>query len=99
MKTTKNMVYKPTTETRELHLYATNNFEVYTRFYLPIIKNLNKKHEKGIYETEKAMASFYRIATEASKAYKKEFGFAFTVTERYTVAIELEAEYIEEMEG
>ena len=35
---------------------------------------------------------------EASKMYDRDFGYSFTVTERYTAAAELEANYRENVE-
>ena len=45
--------------------------------------------DKGIYDTEKAVDAFYYAMNSASDLYKKYFGYAFTVTARYTAAKEM----------
>ena len=95
MKHTKNMVYKPTTESRELFLCATNDGNLYRRMTQCVLDNLEKKIKKGTYDREKAVDAWYYVATAASDQYYKDFGYKFTVTERYTAAVEM-AEYYEE---
>lgn len=98
MKRTKSMVYNPTTESRELFCYATNHGELYRSMTTPTIDNLKKKHKKGVYDVEKAIDAYYHIVTEASKKYHKDFGYGFTVTARFTAAVEMEKYYREEVE-
>ena len=95
MKHTKSMIYKETTESRELFLYATNDGDLYRQMVTPIIANLKKKAAKGVYDHEKAIDAFYYVATEASRHYFRDFGYKFGVTDRYTVACEM-ADYYEE---
>ena len=95
MKRTKNMVFTPSAESRELFLYASNNSAIYFSRILPIVKNLKKHLAKNQYNTEKAVIAFYHVMTEASNLYCRDFGFMFTVTERYTAAIEMEREFTE----
>ena len=90
------MIYKETTESRELFLYATNEGDLYRRMVLPTIENLRKKAINGTYETEKAIDAYYYIATEASKMYKKDFGYSFSVQDRFTAAVEMEDHYRED---
>lgn len=96
MKRTSSMIYKETTESRELFLYATNDGDLYRRMILPTIENLRKKAIKGTYETEKAIDSYYYIATETSKMYNKYFGYSFSVQDRFTAAVEMEEYYKED---
>ena len=96
MKRTKNMVYRPTTESRELELYVVNCGKMYETIIVPTIENLKKKVAKGIFDKEKAVDSFYRVATVGSDNYYKDFGHKFSVTERFTVATDL-VEYYEDM--
>ena len=93
MKRTKSMIYNPTAETKELFMYATNDSFLYHHHTKYIIENLKKKAKKGIYDSEKATDLYYYLATEASNKYYKDFGYKFSVTDRYTVAVELEAYY------
>lgn len=93
MKHTKSMNYNPTTESKELFLFATNDSFLYHNHTEPIIKNLKKKAEKRIYNSEKAVDLYYYLATAASEKYYKDFGYKFSVTDRYTAAVDLEAYY------
>lgn len=95
MKRTKNMIYNPTTEAYELFLYATNDGKLYRRMIEAVLDNLEKKIKKGEYNREKAVDAWYYVATEASKNYEKEFGYRFSVADRFTVATDM-AEYYEE---
>ena len=95
MKRTKNMIYNPTTEAHELFLYAVNDGKLYRRMIKNVLNNLEKKVGKGIYDREKAVDAWYIVATEASKNYEKDFGYRFSVNDRFTVAIDM-AEYYEE---
>ena len=93
MKRTKSMIYKKTEESRELLLYATNDGNLYQRMILPVIENLRKKAMKGTYDTDKAIDAYYRIACEASKMYNKDFGYSFSVQDRFTCAVDMEEYY------
>ena len=93
MKRTKSMIYKETVESRELLLYATNDGNLYQRMILPVIENLRKKAMKGTYDTDKAIDAYYRIACEASKMYNKDFGYSFSVQDRFTCAVNMEEYY------
>lgn len=95
MKRTKSMVYRPTQESNELVLYAENTGDLYRRCTETAIKSLAKKYRKGTYNKDKAVDLWYAIATEASKMYSREFGYSFSVTDRYTAAVELEESYFE----
>lgn len=95
MKRTKNMIYNPTTEAYELFLYTINNGKLYRRMTEAVLNNLEKKIKKGIYDKEKAVDAWFAVANEASKNYEKEFGYRFSVTDRFTVAVDM-AEYYEE---
>lgn len=95
MKRTKNMVYNPTTEAHELFMYAINNGRLYRRMIEAVLDNLEKKIKKGVYEKKKAIDAWYIVATEASKKYKEDFGYSFSVADRFTVAVDM-AEYYEE---
>lgn len=99
MKRTKTMVYKPTEESRELFLYATNNGDLYRSMTAHTIENLKKKFTKSTYDTDKAVDAYYYIATEASNRYHKDFGYAFGVADRFTVAVEMEDYYKEIVEN
>lgn len=96
MRHTKSMVYNETTESRELFCYAINNGDLYRKTTNPIIENMRKKAKKGIYDKEKAVDAYYNVATEASKMYQKDFGYSFSVADRYTAAVDMVNYYEEE---
>ena len=97
MKRTKNMIYRPTVESHELFLYAINDGDLYKNMISPVIENVKKKAAKGIYEKAKAVNAFYHIATEASNHYYRDFGYKFSVGDRYTVACDMVDYYEEEV--
>ena len=98
MKRTKKMVYKPTEESRELMLYAINNGELYRRQITPVINSLRRKAAKGTYDSDKAVDVWYYVACSASQMYDKDFGYSFTVTDRFTAAVDMELYYREDVE-
>ena len=96
MKRTASMKYNETTESRELFLYATNCGNLYRQQILPVIANLRKKAIKGAYDADKAVDRYYYIATAASDMYNREFGYRFSVSDRFTAAVDMEAYYRED---
>lgn len=92
MKRTSSMVYRPTTEAEELHLYGVNNHRVY-RHYKEVAKNLKKKIEKGTYDSDKAVDAFYHVANTASAEYHREFGYGFCVQDRFTCACDFKDDF------
>lgn len=95
MKRTVSMKYNETAESRELFLYATNCGDLYRQRISPAIANLRKKAIKGAYDADKAVDLYYYIATAASDMYNREFGYKFSVAERFTAAVDMEAYYRE----
>lgn len=95
MKRTKNMVYTPSEEANELFMYAINDGRLYRRMTENILNNLEKKIKNGIYDKDKAVDLWYYLANEASNKYNEDFGYRFTVKERFTAAVDI-AEYYEE---
>jgi len=59
---------------RELVLYADNDEHLYRTSHQPIVKNLQRKHAKGIYDHEKATKLWGYHADRAAQKYHKEFG-------------------------
>lgn len=99
MKRTSSMIYKETAEANELYIYIVNTSSLYHQRIVPTIENLKKKYKKGIYDKEKAIDLWYYTATAGSDLYKKEFGYSFSVQDRFTVAADLEAYYKEDIEA
>lgn len=96
MNRTRNMIYKPSVEAHELYLCVINNGDAYPMIQ-SIIKTLAKKLKKGIYDKEKAVEAYYHAACEESERYHKNFGYRFTVTERWTCAVDMEEFYYDEV--
>lgn len=61
---------------RELYLYITNDTGLYRQQHKPIIINLQKKLDKGIYDHEKAVKLFKYLADNGAKKYAREHGGA-----------------------
>jgi hypothetical protein len=97
MKRTKSMIYKPSEEARELLLVATNESKLYTSMIVPTVRNLAKKYNKGKFDADKAIDAFWYVADAASKQYHKEYGYLFTVTERFTAAKDMVDYYMDDI--
>ena len=97
MKHTKSMKHNPTTESRELFVYLTNNRELHHQAIEPTINSMRKKAQKGIYNSDRAIDAWYTVATMASNKYGKDYGYTFSVQDRYTVAVDLEEYYREDV--
>ena len=98
MKRTKSMIYNPSIEARELLLVATNEGRLYSSMIVPIVRNMARKMAKGTFDADKAIDAFYHVADAASKQYNKDFGYLFTVTERFTAAKDMVDYYMENIE-
>ena len=95
MKRTRNMVYIPSDEARELFLSACSDGDLYRVATIHVINNLKKKVKKGVFDSDKAIDAFYHIATLASKNYNRDFGYMFNVTERFTAAADMVDYYMD----
>ena len=96
MKRTSSMIYNPTSESHELFMVATNSGNLYERMIIPVLENLGKKILKGVYDADRAIEAFYHIADQAARQYKKDFGYMFTVTERWSAAQDMRDYYAED---
>ena len=75
-----------TQEATELITYTENNFELHTRQEIPIIRNLLRKIEKGIYDSKKAEVLVKYLFDNGSRKYYSEFRHAFTPDTRREAA-------------
>ena len=99
MKRTRSMIIAPSQEARELAVYTANHYtEKYYKQIKSVVANLKKHYKRGNYSADRAIDAYYPIICEASKEYFKDFGYAFTVTERFNAAIELEHDFFEDVE-
>jgi len=57
---------------KEIVLWTQNSGDLYNRQYLPICKNLQKKHDKGTYDHDKARKLWGYMADTAVKDYVKQ---------------------------
>ena len=97
MKRTRSMIYTESAKAEELYLFAINDGVLYNSMISYVIRNLEKKAKKGVYDTEKAIDAWYCVAEEASRRYSRNYGGKFTVTERFTCAVDLETNYREQI--
>lgn len=95
MKITKNMHYCESHEAEDLYLYIVNNRDLY--FEIVTACKTLAKHLKD-YSKDKAIGYYYRIASKGAKMYKQELGNNFSVTNRYTVAVDLEENFFDRVE-
>ena len=59
---------------RELVLMSDNTSEIYETLFMPIFKNLRRKAEKGIYDSEKAVIAWLKVIDECARIYNRKFG-------------------------
>lgn len=96
-----NKQIKHTEESRELVLFTTNDYAIYTSAIMPAIRCLQKKFKAGTFDAEKALKQFYHVATYAAKAYARDFGGCyykmFSTADRRAAAADLLAYYMEDI--
>jgi hypothetical protein len=63
-----------TAEARELQLYIDNDADLYRQRYMPIVRNLKKKIDKGIFDPALAPKLLMYLVNDGAKKYDKEFG-------------------------
>ena len=92
-------------EARELYLYAINDGDLYRQQREHIERNLQRKFDKGVYDSEKAATLWLRFADNAAQKYHKEhyckqaceWFVAFNINARREVATLMESEHHSEM--
>lgn len=97
MKITRNMYYHKSHESHDLYLYITNDMDLYFEL-VDICKTLAKYLKRHEYSKDKAISCYYRLASIGAKKYKQRFGNSFSVTNRYTVAVDLEENFFDRVE-
>lgn len=94
----------PSHETQELYLYALNDYQLYQQQREAIEANLQRKFDKGIYDSAKAAKLWLYFADNAAKKYHKEFCgngkwfHMFNIDSRREMAGLCESEYLELMQ-
>jgi hypothetical protein len=66
----------------ELVLLADNDYELYKQQVEPIIKNLERKMSKGIFDSAKASKLVKYLMDNVAKKYTKRYGGTFTPDDR-----------------
>lgn len=95
MKHTKNMVYKQTDSSEALYICTINDGDLYRQTITPIIESMKKRYQRGTFDREKAADAFYPVATEEARRLHQQFGEVYSVTDRYTCAIDMVDRYME----
>lgn len=97
--------YKDPDAAREIELYADNDSKLYFSRKLPILKNLQKKFQKGQYNIELAAKLWMYYINDAMQRYNKEFGSRgdkwsdlLSVADRKLLAIEYAKETLNEFQ-
>lgn len=80
----------------QLEGYIESDGDLYRQMIVPVIKNLERKVQKGIYDYDKSLIAWQHVADEGARRYVKELGGpAYNVATRKEVAKKL-SEYYEE---
>ncbi len=87
-------------EQDELKLYIDNDSGLYHQQTQPIIKNLQKKLAKGVFDKSKSEKLWMYLVENGAKKYAKEFGGVwhkmFSMADRKAVARALAESFVEE---
>lgn len=91
-------------EVRELKLYIDNDADLYRQQGEPIMRNLSRKWDKGIYDHELAQKLWYYLAVNGAKKYGQEHGTGnglkiFSPDVRRAVAKELADDWMAELKA
>jgi hypothetical protein len=97
--------YKDPDAAREIELYADNDSRLYFSRKLPILKNLQKKFQKGQYNVDLAAKLWMYYINDAMQRYNKEYGSRgdkwsdlLSVADRKLLAIEYAKETLNEFQ-
>lgn len=58
----------------ELRMWIDNDAQLYRQQYQPILKNLGKKRDKGVFDQKLAAKLFMYLVVNGAKSYAKQFG-------------------------
>lgn len=97
--------YSDADAAREIEIYADNNSALYFSRKLPILKNLQRKFQKGNYKIELAAKLWLYYINDAMQRYHKEFGSRgdkwhdlLSVSDRKLLALEYAKDTLQEFE-
>ena len=92
-------------DVRQIALFIENDEQLYKEMIVPVIKNLERKINKGNFDKEKALIAWQNIADEGTKRYNKKHGsgqlslIPFNTATRKEVAKQLMEHYEENYMG
>lgn len=96
----RNGVARISDAARELHLFITNDGQLYRQQFEPILKNLMTKVGRGTYDSTKSLKLWGYLCESGAKKYAKEFGGTwnqmFTVADRKQCAEVLRDDFEED---
>lgn len=95
MKRTSSMKYTPSENAEALYICTVNDGDLYRSTIQPIIENMKKRYQRGTFDPDKAADAFYPVATEEANRLRKQFGELYSVTDRWTVAVDMVDRYME----
>ena len=58
----------------ELDLFIMNDEDLYRRRFMPIITNIKRKMERGVYDHEKVIKLWMYLVDDAARQYVQQFG-------------------------
>lgn len=87
------MYYVNSAEKRELCLVSEHNYENYS-LIKPMFECIDKHIKKGQFNYENAVNGLYNKLYYISKNYERDFGYMFSVTERFSASITLLENYL-----
>lgn len=97
--------YSDAAAAREIEIYADSNSALYFSRKLPILKNLQRKFQKGNYKIELAAKLWLYYINDAMQRYNKEFGSRgdkwhelLSVSDRKLLALEYAKDTLQEFE-
>lgn len=97
--------YSDAAAAREIEIYADSNSALYFSRKLPILKNLQRKFQKGTYKVDAAAKLWLYYINDAMQRYNKEFGSRgdkwhelLSVSDRKLLALEYAKETLQEFQ-
>lgn len=92
MRKTRAMIFVNSHEAEELYLCTIHNGDCRNRIKA-VYTNLKKKWDKGTYDSDRAIEAWYYVAEGEAQVYNRDFGYKFTVTEKWSAALKLEEHF------
>lgn len=78
-------------QAHELRLFADNDAQMHRSSFQPIVSNLGKKMDKGVYDSQKATKLWGYHADRAAQSYTKQMGGGQPWHKQFSPAVRKEA--------